>query len=190
MDLLYIRTAKTASSTVNAWIGPKTGVTFNQRFLTEPPNDIKVAKAIEYGHYLFTTIRNPFTRALSCWKQAMRICWIGKDVSFEDFLDINFHKILHPHYMTHTIPLADYLKNYLGRLDKIAKLETIQEDMDDICKTLNLEKSKVRHDRLGKYDHEECLKFYNNPKIVDKVRKVYAVDFEAFNYSKDISTIS
>lgn len=190
-DIFYLRTAKTGSSSLSHWCYQhQTHITNNMLPLDKGENAGLKEKLSEKKYFVFTSVRNPFTRALSCWKQSMRINWIGKDVSFEDFLDIDFHKILHPHYMTHTIPLADYLKNYLGRLDKVVKLETIQEDMDDICKTLNLEKSKIRHDRLGKYDREECLNFYNNPEIVDKVRKVYAVDFEAFDYSKDISTIS
>jgi len=82
MSLLYVRTAKTASSSVNAWMGPKTGSTFNQRFLTEPPNDLKVSKALEYNHYIFTTVRSPFTRAISCWQQSIRSSWIPKNDIF------------------------------------------------------------------------------------------------------------
>jgi len=189
MSLLYIRTAKTASSTVNAWLGPETGSTFNQRFLTEPPNDLKVSKALEYNHYLFTTVRNPFTRAISCWKQAIRICWIHKDVPFKDYLEIPFHQILDPHYKTHNIPIADYLGEYLKQINKVAKLESIQEDMDQICDELNLETTKIRHDRLGKYDKEEEYKLYNDSSIVDKIKELYAIDFETFNYSKDPDTI-
>lgn len=147
-------------------------------------------KLSEKKYFTFTIVRNPFTRAISCWKQAMRIEWIGKDVSFEDYLNIPFHKILNPHYMTHTIPLADYLKDYLDELDKVVKLETVQKDMDEICDKLHLDKTPIRHDRPGKYDYKEMYKLYDNPHLIDKVREVFKVDFETFDYSKDISTIS
>lgn len=145
-------------------------------------------KLQEKKYYVFTIVRNPFTRAISCWYQAKRMQWIEKGLSFEDYLKIPFHRILHPHYMTHSIPLADYLKEYVNQFDKIVKLENFQEDMDEICDALKLDKSTVRHDRIGKYDKEESYKIYNNPKIVDAVREVFKVDFETFNYSKDFDT--
>jgi len=61
--------------------------------------------------------------------------------------------------------------------------------MDQICDELNLETTKIRHDRLGKYDKEEEYKLYNDSSIVDKIKELYAIDFETFNYSKDPDTI-
>ena len=189
-DIFFLRTAKTGSSSLSHWCHlHQTYITNNMIPLDKGNNAGLKEKLAEKKYYTFTIVRNPFTRAISCWKQAMRIQWIGKDMSFKDYLEIPFHQILDPHYKTHNIPLADYLGEYVQQLDKIVKLETIQEDMDLICDELNLEKTKIRHDRLGKYDKEEEYQVYNDSSIVDKIKELYAVDFETFNYSKDPDTI-
>lgn len=187
-DIFFLRTAKTGSSSIAQWcMRHETHITNNMIPLDKGENSGLKEKLQEKKYYVFTLVRNPFTRAISCWQQAKRIEWIEKELSFEDYLKIPFHRILHPHYMTHSIPLADYLENYIGQFDKVVKLETIQKDMDEICDLLELEKSPIRHDRPGKYP-ASLLEEYNNPKIVDAVREVFKVDFETFNYSKDFDT--
>ena len=185
-DIFFLRTAKTGSSSLSHWCQLyQTYITNNMVPLDKGDNAGLKEKLAEKKYYTFTIVRNPFTRAISCWKQAICICWIHKDVPFKDYLEIPFHKILDPHYKTHNIPIADYLGEYLKQVDKVVKLESIQEDMDQICDELNLEKTKICHDRLGKYDKEEEYQVYNDSSIVDKIKELYAIDFETFNYSKD-----
>lgn len=189
-DIFFLRTAKTGSSSLAHWCHlHQTHITNNMVPLDKGDNAGLKEKLAEKKYYTFTIVRNPFTRAISCWKQAMRIQWIDKDMSFKDYLEIPFHKILDPHYMTHTIPLTDYLGEYVHQLDKVVRLETVQQDMDQICDELNLEKTKIRHDRPGKYHQQQEYQMYKDLDIVNKVREVFAVDFETFNYSKDPDTI-
>jgi len=189
MSLLYVRTAKTASSTVNAWMGPKTGTTFNQRFLTEPPNDLKMSKALEYNHYLFTTVRNPFTRAVSCWQQSIRSSWIPKDSPFEFFLDQDFSKITNTHNKTHVIPLVEYLEPYLCDINKVVKVEQLEKDLREIEEKFGMEKRPIKAYNRGTYrtprDGFDYKGFYTKERI-DRVLDKYADDFIAFDYSKSI----
>ena len=187
--MLYIRTAKTASSTVNAWMGPKTGSTFNQRFLTEPPNDLKVSKALEYNHYIFTTVRNPFTRAISCWQQSIRSNWIPKDSPFEYFLDQDFSKIDITHNKTHVIPLTEYLDPYFNKIKKFVKLEQLEKDLREIEEKFGMEKRPIKAYNRGNYrtprDGFDYKSFYTKERI-ERVIDKYFDDFMAFDYSKSI----
>jgi len=189
MSLLYIRTAKTASSTVNAWMGPKTGSTFNQRFLTEPPNDLKVSKALEYNHYIFTTVRNPFTRAISCWQQSIRSNWIPKDSPFEYFLDQDFSKIDITHNKTHVIPLTEYLDPYFNKIKKFVKIEQLEKDLREIEEKFGMEKRPIKAYNRGNYrtprDGFDYKSFYTKERI-ERVIDKYFDDFMAFDYSKSI----
>ena len=189
MTLLYVRTAKTASSSVAAWMGPKTGHTFNQRFLTEPPNDLKISKALEYNHYLFTTVRNPFTRAISCWQQSMRSCWIPKDSPFEFFLDQDFSKIENTHNKTHVIPLTEYLDPYFNKIKKFVKVEQLEKDLREIEEKFGMEKRPIKAYNRGNYrtprDGFDYKSFYTKERI-ERVIDKYFDDFMAFDYSKSI----
>ena len=189
MSLLYIRTAKTASSSVNAWMGPKTGSTFNQRFLTESPNDLKISKALEYNHYLFTTVRNPFTRAISCWQQSLRSSWIPKDSPFEFFLDQDFSKITDTHNKTHVIPLTEYLDPYFNKIKKFVKVEQLEKDLREIEETFGMEKRPIKAYNRGTYRHPrdgfDYKSFYTKERI-ERVIDKYFDDFMAFDYSKSI----
>ena len=189
MSLLYVRTAKTASSSVAAWMGPKTGHTFNQRFLTEPPNDLKISKALEYNHYLFTTVRNPFTRAISCWQQSMRSCWIPKDSPFEFFLDQDFSKIENTHNKTHVIPLTEYLDPYFNKIKKFVKIEQLEKDLREIEEKFGMENRPIKAYNRGTYrtprDGFDYKSFYTKERI-ERVIDKYFDDFMAFDYSKSI----
>ena len=189
MSLLYVRTAKTASSSVNAWIGPQTGSTFNQRFLTEPPNDLKISKALEYNHYLFTTVRNPFTRAISCWQQSLRSSWIPKDSPFEFFLDQDFSKIDITHNKTHVIPLTEYLDPYFNKIKKFVKIEQLEKDLREIEEKFGMEKRPIKAYNRGNYrtprDGFDYKSFYTKERI-ERVIDKYFDDFMAFDYSKSI----
>ena len=189
MSLLYVRTAKTASSSVAAWMGPKTGHTFNQRFLTEPPNDLKISKALEYNHYLFTTVRNPFTRAISCWQQSMRSNWIPKDSPFEFFLDQDFSKITDTHNKTHVVPLTEYLDPYFNKIKKFVKVEQLEKDLREIEEMFGMEKRPIKAYNRGNYrtprDGFDYKSFYTKERI-ERVIDKYFDDFMAFDYSKSI----
>jgi len=191
VDLLYIRTAKTASSTVNAWIGPKTGVTFNQRFLTEPPNDKNIKIGLERKDYLFTTVRNPFTRAISCWQQSIRSNWIPKDSPFEFFLDQDFSKITNTHNKTHVIPLTEYLDPCFNAIKKFVKVEQLEKDLREIEEKFGMEKRPIKAYNRGTYrTHREFdFKSFYTKERIERVIDKYLNDFDTFQYSKNVVDI-
>lgn len=188
-SLLYVRTAKTASTTIDAWRGGQSASTFNQKFLTEPPNDLTMSKALEHNQYLFTSVRNPFTRAISCWQQAMRIDWIPKNSTFEDFLDVDFNAITNTHFKTHVIPIAHYLEPYLCDINKVVKVEQLEKGLREIEDKFGREHRPIKAFNRGTYrtprDGFDYKSFYTEERI-ERVLDKYADDFIAFDYSKSI----
>jgi len=187
VTLLYVRTAKTASSTMNAWIGVDAPVTFNQRFLTEPQNKNLIDQAIAKGHCLITTVRDPWTRAISCWQQSLRSAWIDHRTSFKDYLKIDFHKFDSLHTITHNVSLVEYLDPYMDKIDRFLKTEKLDVELPALAKEFGLKKDKV----IGSYNKskfmdDKALKDVYDEEARELVLKKYKDDFDAFNYSKTI----
>ena len=137
----------------------------------------------------FTTIRNPFTRAISCWQQSMRSHWIPKDSPFEFFLDQDFSKITDTHNKTHVIPLTEYLDPYFNKIKKFVKVEQLEKDLREIEETFGMEKRPIKAYNRGTYRHPrdgfDYKSFYTKERIQRVIDK-YFDDFMAFDYSKSI----
>ena len=187
--LLYLRTAKTASSTVNAWCGADIKTTFNKRFLWEAPNQPEIETALAKKWYLFTTVRNPFTRAISCWRQANKAAWIRNEVTFKDFLNLDFNSFESSWAITHTIPVAEYLEPYMDKIDNFIKIENITEELRKIEKKFNLKQREVKKYNESRYMDDKSLKDVYDDEAIQMVLDKYSIDFETFNYSKSIVDI-
>ena len=188
MSLLYVRTAKTASSTMNAWCGTDFKVTFNQRFLYEPPNTPQIEDALAKGHVLITTVRDPWTRAISCWRQAHKSAWINNEVTFKDFLKLDFPTFFKsPHAITHTIPLTDYLEPYIDKIDKFIKVEKLDVELPLLAQQFGLKRDRmIGQCNPSRYMEDKTLKDVYDEETIQLVLDKYAKDFDTFNYSKTI----
>lgn len=187
MNLLYIRTAKTASSTVNDWCGPNLSVTFNQRFLDHEPNEKNIKIGLDRKDYLFTTVRNPFTRALSQWQQSLRKNWLKKDTSFDDFLEWDFRSAKSEHIDTHICSLTEYLAPILCKINKIIKIENLQKELTDLEEKFKLEKRRIGY--FNKSSFKINYKEFYTPERVKKLMSRYEEDFDTFQYSKNVVDI-
>ena len=82
--ILFLRTAKTASSFIAHW-GSINGlrITNNQTFVNHKHNQTM----IDNSNFIFTSVRNPYRRAYSCYKYFMKGKWKNdfKVKTFRDF---------------------------------------------------------------------------------------------------------
>ena len=146
------------------------------------------------GYFTFTSVRNPFRRAVSAWWMMTRrpeywavwkdrIC--GK--SFETVL--SFVAVCGPAFPgkgAYTLWTQTYwLKDV--RLDDVLNLETIDQDFA----MLPFVDGPIHVPRLG-VDYKPTIGDYGDwrqwytPRAIELVKQIYAADFERFGYSTDI----
>lgn len=183
---LHIRTSKTASSTINNWCGKDILSTFNQGFLQDAPNKPQIDEAIENNYYLFTSVRNPFTRAVSCYYQCIRSGWIVPDWNFKQYLKWDMKGVGSHHTITHNMPQAEYLKPYYKHINKVVRVENIKQDLRDIEKTLGLKNRPVKWFNPNEWPNQVPYRNLYDDEAKELVLEKYAVDFDTFDYVKII----
>jgi len=188
MSFLYVRTAKTGSSTVNDWCGPNIVATNNIKFLNYDKNKELIEEAVANRHTLFTTVRNPFTRAVSCWQECIRSNWLAKDTSFEDYFDLDYKKVSE-HCYTHNCPISEYLSPYLGKVKLIIKMEELSNSLRKMEINYNIPERRIGFFNRNAYAKNFDYRGFYNYKRIKLVLDRFYVDFETFNYSKSIVDI-
>ncbi len=164
---------------------PKVACTSVKSVLKQHGELRSVFKLVNVGdYYLFTVVRNPFTRLVSCYKnKIIRGEWLygrylfgsliyglRKDISFENFVD----KIL-------VIPdsSADiHFRSQSSIIDKtssfvdVLRFENIENDFDHIRVKFNLAKLPKKNKSVS----QEWLDFYT-PELATKVYERFKTDF-------------
>jgi chondroitin 4-sulfotransferase 11 len=138
-------------------------------------------------YFKFAFVRNPWDRIVSLYyyflqdpekqKSALGI-EIAKLGSFREFCRQLDNIELDPHFD----PQISYLIDYEGRflLDHLGRFESIDSDIDSICKKIGLPAVKLPHFR--KSDHDSYKNHYDD-KTVEIIATRYKSDIDAFKYS-------
>ena len=183
--LLYLRTSKTASSTVNDWLGAdlSKNATHNILFLNHGNNENQVKEAIDNNWFIFTTVRNPFTRAISQWQQSIKSLWLPKDTSFEDYMQWDYRKV-NEHCITHNCTLKEYLNPYFNKIDKIIKIEELELELRHLELQFKLGERRIGFFNKAPYRTRFDYQGFYNKDRTNLVLDKYSDDFDTFNYSK------
>jgi hypothetical protein len=134
--------------------------------------------------YIFSVVRNPYTRSFSQYKH---FC-------FENDLDIDFNyflKLMDNKETTDKTPMIHYsqsffLYNNLGNFSSLScvfKFENFKKIESSLSRVIG---KRIRFEKLnsGFYNPEEIYYNYTNNNIM-MVQKIYEEDFKNFNYSFD-----
>ncbi|MFC4701976.1 sulfotransferase family 2 domain-containing protein [Glaciecola siphonariae] len=114
---------------------------------SNPNNKLQVSADQFRDYFKFTIVRNPWDRAYSWYKNAMRDpihqknYQIPPDISFDDFI----RKFAGSGYLR---PQTYWLENYNNKveLDFIGKFERLSQDYAHICKTLGVDTPALPHE--------------------------------------------
>lgn len=167
---------------------PKTGGTtveylFFNKYCQSNHNGIN-SYTEHFDKYLFTFVRNPYTRIISSYlyyknggnetkSDALKMENIN---SLADFLK---KKNKHLKKAAHLRTQYSYLQDNPS-IDFIGRFENFENDLNFLCKKLKIKNSKV-HLRKGK---KNTFTFIITPEEIDLISDLYHVDFTKYNYKK------
>ncbi|MFV0268562.1 MAG: sulfotransferase family 2 domain-containing protein [Draconibacterium sp.] len=149
--------------------------------LSNPKNRYTVSKE-EYANYFkFTIVRNPWARAYSWYKNAikddvhLKKMGITSDIEFCDFVE-SFSNI------ECLRPQTFWIKNFNGEipLDFIGRFENLAHDFKKACALMNIKNIELPHELKGD------VKSYQNEydtKTRDLVKELYREEIELFGYT-------
>jgi dermatan 4-sulfotransferase 1 len=208
----YFRIPKSANSTIT-----KTLAYYDSSIIYDDNKDIdgKVAKSkfanifstrvlsnnsLKKVYYLFTFVRNPYTRVLSSYldkidnfkkafydtRKSVRHFSNADDVTFEAFVTYleNGGLYLDPHWM----PQLSLIPLPLSEVSFVGKVENIDHDLPVLINRLFGDNTyrviKSREDSRRK--SSEVVSKYYTEDLKARIYKLYKADFDAFSYSQDL----
>lgn len=132
--------------------------------------------------FKFVIVRNPYARAVSCWKS------LNPKISFNRFVEqipkqwklINTPR--YRHIATHTTPVIPDITDDNGNLlvNFIGKLETISKDFRHICQRLDIKERPYPFVNRGSTT-KKYMDYYNR-QTREVVTKLYKEDIERLGY--------
>ena len=174
-NFLFIHVPKTGGTSINNTFEKNNLKTWNtiKDYGHDPLHILKDNNIINNKTFIFSIVRNPYTRAFSYWKHFN----INNEtnLSFMEFLLNIENKI-----QTNKTPWIIYDQTFflydkeinLTKLYKFENLKEIEKDFNFI----------LSHDRKGMYDKN--IKNYFDLNIISKINTLYYRDFINFEYEK------
>ncbi len=152
-------------------------------FHTEPnPRNKYAVTKVQYSRYFkFTIVRNPWSRAYSCYNNIMHDAIHRKSLGITE--DLSFRKFLQLYVGKGWLrPQTYWLKNFRGELpfDYIGYFETLSHDFKEICAAMHCTSITLPHKLKGPPgDYREQ---YDQDSI-DLISRVYREEIALFGYS-------
>ena len=144
--------------------------------------------------FLFCFVRNPYTRALSCYLDKFvknretfsHMLWdlgapAGERLTFIDFLEIvkdQPDRDRNPHWISQSYLLQPDKLKY----DFIGRFESVEEDIGRIFKKLEFTQKGWEKRAGHATSANKLVQEYYGPKEIELVQEVYEQDFKSFGY--------
>ena len=173
-NFLFIHIPKTGGTSINNTFKKNNLKTWNtvKDYGHDPLYILKNNNIINNDTFIFSIVRNPYTRAFSYWKHFN--INNATNFSFIEFLSTIENKI---HFNQTPWTIYDqtfFLYDKEINITKLYKFENLKEIEKDFNITLS-------HDRKGNYIN---MKDYFNINIISKINTLYNRDFINFEYDK------
>lgn len=127
------------------------------------------------NYFKFAFVRNPWDRVVSAWKNRSSI------EKFEDFIKVIPAQKNHTDLFWHTLPQYDHIydENENLMVDKVYRVENLQDDLKEICKNFELNYSEIG--KMNSSNRKPYWEYYTD-EMANKVSEIYKKDIEKFNY--------
>jgi hypothetical protein len=184
---LFIHIPKTAGTSIKKILN--CSICLDSKFIGHEPLFLIEQCVSDFDrkkYFIFTVVRNPFTRAFSYYKHFCRINNVN--IQFSDFLYLIKTKMSplfnfdNKNYTKTPLVLFNqsfYLfnKNNEIDIDKLYRFENLQDLEND-------HKISLPKENVGNYNLIEYLNCYSE-KNINCVKDIYSQDFDNFSYSKN-----
>ena len=189
MRIVYIHNPKTGTTSIRKTLKDSGLQTPKQRHIHLPIDHHLVKRMINRESYVFMTVRHPLERAVSAfyfWASSRQRStpefWVLQSLAsgmgineFYRALDMQIAAQIVPHFQTQW----SYIKANPERVNKIIKLEEIQEEWPKLLKDLKIDSVNLRHEfKTSHKSWEDEL----TRDVMSKLEDFYAIDFEKFEY--------
>lgn len=206
---VYFSIPKTASEAVRAFLDPVSDQKVrpfpkiterNPYYSHMRPREVRIAfgeRGLDMRDYhCFCTVRNPFSRLVSLYLMARRNTRMNLTADFDDWIGqidpantdpAAFEVKWYPHGV---MTMCDFLRHpdggaLIDRAYRIEdELEGLAEDIRARCAGTDLSEA-VLPANIGA-GGESWRSFYGSPSTIDRVRALYAEDFERFGYGREL----
>ena len=167
---IFVQINKTGNTSVRKTLLPESPRENNHQFITY----YKKRFPKEFDSYFkFTFVRNPYDKVISQY-------FFRKKFDVQSSKNMTFNEFIRN-------PVGRPLQNQLDwitinnrvMVDFIGRFERLQQDFNKICDILEIERKPLIH--LNKSDHEHYSRYYDDESR-QIVEKIFAKDFEYFNY--------
>lgn len=201
---VYSRLPKAGNSTVISTLYREYGDVTDRDFIEtvklgqRPPSRLAPAEIdrIVESFFVFTVVRNPFARLLSCYRDKIArpsifrsmvsrryLGEVDCEISLDQFLDFLSHEanlLMDAHWAPQARLLAFPMANY----QLIGAVETLEDDLAKISGVLGLDGRTVSYvpHATGASNRLQAL----SDGQARKIATIYQCDFDLFGYSKDI----
>jgi len=147
------------------------------------------------NYFKFTFVRNPYDRVVSAWSKVNLgvIKKLNNDLSKVNSLEVQnklvsmFENFILNEWdnsfglTNHFRPLKLWFRQGKKFYDFIGRFEHYERDINSICSKLNINMNQVIP-HISQSIRKDYKIYYNNQKVIDKVKEMYKEDFELFDY--------
>lgn len=137
-----------------------------------------IGKEVYNESFIFTTVRNPYSRAVSMYKHTS---W-NSAKTFNDFCN----KIIRNEYPSkpaqwHSSTLTQHIVDNDDdlKVDFVIKLENLQQDFNIVCDKIGIPQQELPH--KNKSSHKHYTEYYDD-ETKQIIAERYAKDIEYFGY--------
>ena len=135
-------------------------------------------KWLEYSIFCF--VRNPYDRVVSAWNYLTKKH--NLDIPFDKYIemdeevsDFEYIHVFMPQYYN----IIDEFNNIKAKY--VGKFENLYEDFKNILKKIGCNEN-FDIEKKNNFEHDKIIKYIKNQKILDKINKLFKLDFEYFGY--------